>query len=359
MNRRLPAPLPSSSLPRLLRSALVLLLVSAPAAALAQAPQWPPALIEGLQRSNTVITARMDAETAAREARRSQGDPFATRAQQERAQRGGELAAAQLRQTEADALRQAVSAYAATLEAQDARDLAQAQLELRQREWEAEQVRLQVGVSTAAQLEDAVAALDQAVDQLTAAEEELATAWADLRSQVPELSEPLLPLPQVDVTAMPEREVFLAAAGGRVEVLRAEHALADAEQALLAAHPSFTAPREREAAEEDRAAALASLEDTITSAESNVRASADTAQAALRRWLLAEGTLERSEERYRQQRSRFEEGLISPLELDGEALTLMQRRHELRAAAHAALLAVMQLHHAVGLDTPLAETTLP
>lgn len=344
---------------RHLASIITVLLISAPSAALAQAPLWPAALIEGLQRSNVVTTARMDAETAAREARRSLGDPFATRAQQERSQRAADLAAAQLKQTEADALRQAVSAYATTLEAQDGLALAQARQQLRQRELEAERVRLEVGVSTQAQLEDAMAALDQAMDQLAAAEEALATAWADLHSQVPELSEPLLPLPLLDVSAMAERETFVAAASGRIEVLRAQHAMADAEQALLAAHPAFTAPRDREAAEEDRVAAVASLEDAVDAAESTVRGLADAAQAAQRRWVLAEGALERSEARYRQQLSRAQEGLISPLEMASEELTLMQRQHELRAAAHAALLAAMQLHHGVGLETPLVGSSLP
>ncbi|AFV76451.1 outer membrane protein [Thermus oshimai JL-2] len=302
-------------------------LLALPFLALALAQPLPEALKKAPELP-TVVTARLEYETRAKDLERTLQDPLRTPLAELQARQALALAEARLNRALAQGEESIASAYTGVLEAEAQVRLAQKALEVAELGLKATEIRLRGGGATAIDLLEAQNRLLEARKNLELAERGRESALAQLKNLLGDWKvEPLKalpPLPQEGVVEeLLKAHADLLQLRNTLELLRFQRGLLD---------ESFTPKKDIEALEDQLSTVAKNLENLERSLRVGLSARHRQLAPLLQAVRSAEEALKLAQERYAAEEKRFRAGLSSQLALLQQELGLLQAELSLAQA---------------------------
>jgi outer membrane protein TolC len=302
------------------------------------------------------ITTRLELLTARSNLVRVEADPLALRLDKLQATQEVERLEAEHRHALLSAMQEIAEAYTGVLQARDQAGLAREALALTESALEVARIRFANGSATALELREAEIAVDEARQNVEAAENGLGVARANLEGMIGVEVDPaeLEPVSDELLATPPALEALLAGLSGHPTLLQASQGVELARAAVELLDPAYAPAAQIESArtqlataEELVAEARRGFELQARNAYLQVGTAADKHDVAAQRAAAAE-------ERLGLEELRLQGGLISRLQRDQAALEARRRALELQAAKHDHLLALLRLQTATMYDLGLA-----
>jgi len=300
---------------------------------------WLPVLAQPLPEAlkkaleiPTVLNAKLEVETKAKDLARTLEDPLRTPLSELQARQALSLAEARLRRALAQAESEIASAYAQALEASLQVRLAEKALAVAELALKATEVRVKGGGATSLDLLEAQNRVLEARKNLEAARRGESAARASLENLVgPWKPEPveLPPLPEEGlVERLLQEHADLLQLRQSLELLRFQRGLLD---------ESFAARKDIEALEDQIRTLEVSLDNLERSLRVGLKARYDQLSPLLQGAQAAEEAFRAAKERYAAEERRFQAGITSQLGLWQQELSLLQAELSLAQARHAYL----------------------
>lgn len=326
-------------LPRLPLVLAIALLCSAPAAALTLTEALEAAAARTAVRNAELVLA--DAEQALA---RTTADPLALRPDLLQADQAAELAAAQVRLSRFEAEAEIARAFTGALEAERGVALAEAGRDLLAQALRITRIRYGNGSATELDVLEAEAALQEGEDGLSAARQGRALARRNLESLLPEPAGELAPIESAALpAALPPLLELEAGLELHPQLLQVTHAVELARMGVRLLDPSYAPRAQIDTAELQLRQAEAGAREARRGLSLQVRSLHAAALRAADALATARATLATTRSREEIEQRRLEAGLIAEIAYRQARVSTLQAEAAAEQALHEYLLALLDL----------------
>ncbi len=302
------------------------------------------------ERTSAVVTARLDAEDAERDATRTDLDPLALRMDRLQAEQTAVRTRAAADRARFEAYRDVANAYVQALQASAQRELAEAGLALAERGVAIARLRFERGGATELEVRDAENERAEAANGAAAARQGEALALRSLRSLIGLDAGELEPVPdRLLATTVPAEEELVERLDASGPLLQALHGVEAARVGLELLDPSYAPAAQIERTELQLEQAREGAREARRGLELQLRSLIDRIDAARDGVAQSRETLEAARDREAIERRRLDAGLIAEVQFDQTVLNTLQAELGAMQARHDLLAALFELQAQTGI----------